>query len=712
MKKVCRLIIWVAVSIVLTLPAFTFAQWVQKGPYGGTVYSIAVTPTRTYLGTDAGVCYTNDGGTTWHVDNFGLTDTYVQAVGVCGNRVFAATADSGVYFKENSGQVWARTSLNESVYAFATSGTNIFAGCSYAGVYMSTDNGATWTQMNNGLKDTYVRSIMALGSNIYVGTTDQGLFMSTDNGANWTQANNGLSGSCPYALASDGAKLYASLWASGLYSSTDGGANWVESNGGLSQSSDHHFYSIVAAGGKVFAGGAEGVYQSTDAGANWTEADNGFPSYREVNALALCGGNLVAGVTDSGVFVSSDNGATWRNSNSGLPRYGTNVLLVKGDSLLAGTNGGVFSSSDGGSTWMERMGHSHFRQFVDVTAMTLHSDTLYVGDVNGYVYYSSDNGDLWYPRHQVQWGATVTALVFAGSDMFASTKPYLVNITEGGGGVYRSTNSGTSWTRVSNGLPTLADTNTDVSSLVHLGTYLFAATPHGVYRSGDNGDSWVAVNNGIGINTGVKWINSLAVRGTELFAASYGFGIYHSTDYGATWTEVPNLLDVNGFDVIDNYLLADSWIGFGSGEGVFVLANSDTTWRNAGLSNLPANCFVLKDGNLYAGTSNGVWETPWSQVLTGTHQSPVMPSGFSLSQNYPNPFNPTTTIRFAVPSSGLVSLNVYDVLGRLVRTLVNERKSSGTYEVMFDASGLSSGVYFYRITAGSYSQAKKLLLMK
>ncbi len=105
----------------------------------------------------------------------------------------------------------------------------------------------------------------------------------------------------------------------------------------------------------------------------------------------------------------------------------------------------------------------------------------------------------------------------------------------------------------------------------------------------------------------------------------------------------------------------------------------------------------------------------------------IVPVEFSLSQNYPNPFNPVTTIKFSIPTSPktpliskgeVVTLRVYDMLGREVATLVNEEKQPGTYEVQFsvgssgDASGLSSGIYFYRLTAGSFVETKKLILMK
>lgn len=92
--------------------------------------------------------------------------------------------------------------------------------------------------------------------------------------------------------------------------------------------------------------------------------------------------------------------------------------------------------------------------------------------------------------------------------------------------------------------------------------------------------------------------------------------------------------------------------------------------------------------------------------------SVAVPTDYDLSQNYPNPFNPTTTITFAVPSSGFVSLKVYDVLGREVKTLADDNESAGYHSVIFNASDLPSGVYFYRIDAGKYTSVKKLMLVK
>ncbi|MCX6170123.1 MAG: T9SS type A sorting domain-containing protein [Ignavibacteriales bacterium] len=100
------------------------------------------------------------------------------------------------------------------------------------------------------------------------------------------------------------------------------------------------------------------------------------------------------------------------------------------------------------------------------------------------------------------------------------------------------------------------------------------------------------------------------------------------------------------------------------------------------------------------------------RTLTGVEELNTVPTTFTLSQNYPNPFNPTTKIKFTLPSDELVSLKVYNVLGQEAATLLNQQMKSGSYSYEFDASKLSSGVYFYRIEAGNFNVTKKMILMK
>jgi hypothetical protein len=94
------------------------------------------------------------------------------------------------------------------------------------------------------------------------------------------------------------------------------------------------------------------------------------------------------------------------------------------------------------------------------------------------------------------------------------------------------------------------------------------------------------------------------------------------------------------------------------------------------------------------------------------HIAGDLPQTYALDQNYPNPFNPSTTIKFKLPKSSIVRLSVYDMLGREVSVLVNERREAGVHEVKFDVSNLASGVYFYRIQAGDFTQTKRLLLLR
>jgi len=94
------------------------------------------------------------------------------------------------------------------------------------------------------------------------------------------------------------------------------------------------------------------------------------------------------------------------------------------------------------------------------------------------------------------------------------------------------------------------------------------------------------------------------------------------------------------------------------------------------------------------------------------HLENSFPNEYKLNQNYPNPFNPITKISYALPTNGLVKLLVYDVLGNEITSLVNDYKNSGFHNIEFDASLLPSGIYFYRLLVGEYSETKKLILLK
>ena len=89
-----------------------------------------------------------------------------------------------------------------------------------------------------------------------------------------------------------------------------------------------------------------------------------------------------------------------------------------------------------------------------------------------------------------------------------------------------------------------------------------------------------------------------------------------------------------------------------------------------------------------------------------------VPQQFFLEQNYPNPFNPITTISYQLPKSAFVNISIYNIVGQLVETMVNEQKNAGYHSVVWNASGVGSGLYFYRIGAGEYLETKKCLILK
>jgi hypothetical protein len=105
------------------------------------------------------------------------------------------------------------------------------------------------------------------------------------------------------------------------------------------------------------------------------------------------------------------------------------------------------------------------------------------------------------------------------------------------------------------------------------------------------------------------------------------------------------------------------------------------------------------------------WEN-WVKTGVEKEENNNIPVAFKLKQNYPNPFNPKTQIDFSLAKSGSVSLKVYNVLGREIATLINKELGAGSYKVNFDANGLSSGIYFYRLEAGGFTSVKKMMLMK
>ena len=281
----------------------------------------------------------------------------------------------------------------------------------------------------------------------------------------------------------------------------------------------------------------------------------------------------------------------------------------------------------------------------------------------------------------------------SGTNLFAGTL----------GGVFLSTNNGTSWTAVNSGSPSIP-----ISALAVSGANLFAGTPSGVFLFINNGTSWTAANSTL-TNGDVR---SLAVSGTNLFAGTYGDGIFLSTNNGTSWTAVNSgLTNTN----IYSLALSGTNLFAGTDGGVFLFTNNGTSWTavNSGLNTYVLS-LALSGTNLFAGTYRGsVWKRPLSEMITSVERYKTnLPTQFTLRQNYPNPFNPSTNISFDIPSNTFVSLKIFDALGREVSVVLSEELSAGSYSWRWDGTNLASGMYFYRLQAGTYTETKKLLLLK
>jgi len=123
--------------------------------------------------------------------------------------------------------------------------------------------------------------------------------------------------------------------------------------------------------------------------------------------------------------------------------------------------------------------------------------------------------------------------------------------------------------------------------------------------------------------------------------------------------------------------------------------------------------YIDKNNNKWLGDNNGyVVKYTGENITDVKDDKQSIPDNYFLSQNYPNPFNPTTKIVYQIPALNFVTIKVYDVLGNKIITLVNEEQTAASYEVEYDASKLSSGVYFYQLNAGSFIETKKMILLK
>jgi photosystem II stability/assembly factor-like uncharacterized protein len=570
------------------------------------------------------------------------------------------------------------------------------------GIYSSTDCGTIWHTIADPIStnpSTYVTTLLVNDSNLFAGTGSSGIFISTDRGSRWTPINSGLADLNITCLAARGNTLYAGTWMGGFYRSTNNGLSWTLIN--TSWETNPAATTILISDSNLYVGsGGSGVFRSTDSGASWNcmnlHLKYNSPEDLNVNTLAKVGSNLFVG-TNNGVYLTRDNGANWIAANTGLTNPCIKSLAIIDTNLYAGTAGsGVFLSTDYGSSWNAI--NNGFK-IAPVSALTHKDNLLFSGTDGGGVFLSTDNGGGW---TACNWSLSNNYVV-----AFAATSSFLFVGTGGGGGVLRSSYGDYHWGCVDSGLPSPPW----IRALSFIDSHLFVGTNYGVFLSTNNGDSWSESDFGLPAN---PVVTALSADAGNLFATVDGHGIFLSTNYGTTWTAID--IDSTGAHV-NALAVSNTNLFAGTDNGVF-LGSTDimTGWSkvNDGLIDHGVLSLNLTTKSLFAGTvGGGVWKRPLSEMVTGIEtKSNGTPGKFALEQNYPNPFNPSTIIAYQLPTNSFTSIKVYDILGREVKTLVNEHIYAGRHTITFNAPDLPSGVYFYRVEAGTYHDTKKLLLLK
>jgi len=429
----------------------------------------------------------------------------------------------------------------------------------------------------------------------------------------------------------------------------------------------------------------------------WVLQNSNAPS--NIGDVSVVTDNIVWGVGKSnlGLFVAktTNAGTNWNiiltagiDTQSEVPviaAFDENTAVIGTNKLYFNAIRRIYRTTNGGQSWSIVFTLNSFINGI----RSLNSTTAYFhGDPVGgrFEFYRTTNKGA-------TWDSTgLYAPSFGGE----SGSVYSLDVNQqvisfgaiGNSAVYFSTNGGVNWQR-----KIVNATLLDIAyTLFKDGTNGIVGDSYLLYRTTDGGNNWIQLP-----FNGRNYVQGIAGFGNHLYAGRR-YVIYYSSNYGNSWVR------------------------------------QDSSIANIGL--------WAFQGKYYNGKLNmwGVGEAgriSYYAFPVGIKQlSKNIPENFKLLQNYPNPFNPSTTIRYEIPGLSSprtdplssprtdplssprilggepVTLKVYDIMGREIATLVNERQSPGTYEVTIDGSGFASGVYFYRLTSENFSETKKMLMIK
>jgi photosystem II stability/assembly factor-like uncharacterized protein len=715
--KVCKLIL--SCLLIIIIAEISHSQQITfstlNGPYGGNLGDVVFSSggeifVSAYYSHGKGIYNSRDTGLSWEL----LPPVYpfneIFALGINKQDIlFAGSGSTGLFRSTDLGASWTWLSryTRPECWAIAINDSNhIFAGDGdWGGLMRSTDDGDNWAQLLPNSVAVLSMAIDSVGT-IYVGASNN-FFKSTNNGVTWTSIYKGLpSLEIATTLCKQRDAIFVGtgyiLQGDGVYHSTNGGVDWI--GRGLSGQT---VYSLTKDNyGTLFAGTKDsGVYKSSDNGLTWLQINNGLYNKNIFRVKTGLSNLLFAcSESDGGIYRSSNFGDSWEIT--GVTAGTINrAIILDNVNLFAATFNGVqkydliskkwyilglsFVAPNPGWNWLSDI-------IID------NNNVMFASSWSGKVFKSTDNGITWDSTTNIDTAQTHIAdiALYIDNSVLLGTFNY----------VKRSTDKGISWSTIMNGLPNSIIQNIEVTEE----GIVYAVSGNKLCKANHIDSSFVVIRDDIYASSPPIY-NRMATgnNGLIFFADQDVYqGIYRSIDYGETWSKIYNS-SVYSLSLFNNKYVA---AGLPAGEGILFSSNLGDTWEflNEGIhSNATIIWNIIdSDGYLYA-SANGLGLYKSHQIVTSVNDDvPNKKISFDLEQNYPNPFNSQTIIKYSIAQSGQVTLNVYDLVGREVATLLDRYQEAGSYHVIFQPKDLASGIYFYTLTSGNFTASKKLILLK
>ncbi len=373
--------------------------------------------------------------------------------------------------------------------------------------------------------------------------------------------------------------------------------------------------------------------------------------------------------------------------------YG-NTLYCVGDTLYAGTDFGAYKTTNNGNTWITiNNGFNTYRKIYD---FTYSEGKLWSGNDGSGLYFSLNYGENWIREYSASF-TRVYSVAAANQYVLASNGTY----------VYYTTNLGTNWIIMDGGTEPWGE-----GGIVIDNSFVYSADFEGVYVSFLGGTSWTRINGNLAGNS--KDVDEIRFANNKLYIATKG-GVWSSSNNGTTWENLnPSWTNTSlwALSVTNSNIFVAT-----NNSKIYLSTNNGTNWSDIS-AGLPANIGIdeitCNSTHAFAMVyqTGAVYRRPLSELIGIQPISSEVPKQFSLSQNYPNPFNPVTNINFNVKKRGLVKLAVFNSIGQEIETLINQQLSPGSFKVDWNAASHPSGVYYYKIAAGEYTETRKMILIK